>query len=125
MNSVNLDRLTKEETMSVAIALLYSLKDDPKYSMISELPYIIDYDSFIKLIKYYGGMTIKIPTIEEINDILRILLLYQNFKVKKMDWKESLSLSGYTEDEGKLAQGKLAHFSKLLKKQEIGNRDYD
>lgn len=122
---LNLDLLTQEDTASVAIALLYTLKNNPKYSILSELPYIVDYQNFINLVNYYGGMEIRIPTSEELTDIVKVLLLYQNYKVKNKSWADALRLSGFSSEESNSARGRLTVFEKMLKSQEIGGRQYD
>ncbi len=126
MNSVSLDMLTKEDTVSVAIALLYSLRNVPKYGVLSELPYLVDYSSFMNLIKYYGGMNIRIPTIEEVTEAFKVLLLYQYNDIDKLDWKDALHKAGYDETTDSLsARTKLHHLRKILKTQEIGGRSYE
>lgn len=122
---VNLDRLNKEDVMSVATSLLYTMRGFPSYSVVSEIPYILDYESFLKLIKYYGGMTIRIPTIEEVNDKLRVLVLYQMKEVLKLPWDECLKKAGYSPEESSSARSSLVHFKKMLETQEIGGRVYE
>lgn len=126
MNSlINLDKISKEDALSVSTALLYSLKGIPQYSVLSELPYILDYENFIKFIKYFGGMTIRVPTPEELSDLLKILLLYQNYKVSGLSWKESLIKSGFSESESNSARAQLQILEKQLKSQEVGGRSYE
>ena len=126
MNAISLDMLTKEDTVSVAIALLYSLRSVPKYGVLSELPYLVDYSSFVNLIKYYGGMTIRIPTLDEVADTFKVLLLYQYNDIDKLEWKDALRKAGYDEaTESLSARTKLSHIRKLLKSQEIGGRSYE
>jgi hypothetical protein len=122
---INLNRISKEDTLSIATSLLYSLRGFPQYSITSELSYLLDYDSFIKLITYYGGMTIRIPSIDEINDIIKILLLYQYYTVEGIDWKDALEKSGFKQEESRSAQVKLTNLKKLLSEQEIGGRFYE
>lgn len=122
---VNLEGLEKEDIYSVATAFLYSLKGTPKYSVISELFYILDYSNFLKLIKYYGGTEIRIPTSEEINSLLKYLLLYQYHTVEELPWKESLVKSGIPIEESASARSKLMSLSKLLDVREMGGRNYD
>lgn len=122
---VNLDRLKKEDVFSVASALLYSLKDSPQYSTISELFYILDYDNFIKLIKYYGGTTIRVPSSEEISQTLKLLLLYQYREVENLSWEESLKKSDISQEESRSCRTKLNHLKSILNLQEIGGRSYD
>lgn len=122
---VDLNKISKEDAVSVATSLLYSLKGFPQYAVTSELSYILDYENFIKLVKYYGGMTIRIPTTEEINDLLSILLLYQYYEVEGLSWSESLSKSGIDEEDSQSVRVKLINLKKILSSQEIGGRDYD
>lgn len=121
---LSLEGLKREDAFAVASALLYSLKGVPKYSIISELFYILDYENFLKLIKYYGGMEIRIPTVEEISDLLKCLLLYQYYVVENLDWEVALTKSGYSLEDTASAKMKLNHLIKILKTQEIGGRDY-
>lgn len=122
---VNLNGLEKEDVFSVASALLYSLRNTPKYSTISELFYILDYDNFIKLIKYYGGETVRIPSISEISETLRLLVLYQCRVVEEMSWEESLKKAGIDEENSMTYRAKLDYVRRLLDKLEIGGRHYD
>lgn len=124
-NLLNLDLLTSEDTMSTALALLYSLKGIPEYSIMSELPYILDYDNFVKFIKYYEGRTIRIPTFDEISQMFKILTLYQKSRVEGLPWAEALKSSGYSQEESLSCRSKLSAFESLLKSQEIGGRTYE
>lgn len=121
---VNLDNLEKRDVFSVATALLYTLKDVPKYRTTSELFYLLDYDNFLKLIKYFGGKEIRIPTAQEIDSLLNILLLYQYYDIEKLDWSTALARAGFTPDEGNKARKCLTIFRDLLKDVRVG-RNYD
>lgn len=122
---VNLDGLNREDVFAVATALLYSLKDSPQYSIVSELFYILDYDNFIRLIKYFGGSEIRIPSSEEINSILKLLLLYQYREVEEFSWEDSLRKAGISQDESRSARTKLNSLINILKSQDIGRRSYE
>lgn len=122
---ISLSGLEKEDVFSVATALLYTLKDTPEYSVVSELFYILDYDNFIKLIRYFGGLEIRIPSSAEISELLKVLLLYQYRNVEELPWKEALSKADITEDESCLYRAKLIALSKILKSHNIGKRSYD
>lgn len=122
---MSLDGLEKEDVYSVATALLYSLKDSPKYSIVSELFYILDYKNFLNLIRYFGGMEIRVPEASEINDLLRVLLLYQYRKVDELGWEESLIKSGFSLEDSNSARAKLTQLEKILKSHDVGRRSYD
>lgn len=122
---VSLEGLKKEDIYSVASALLYSLKDSPQYSVTSELFYILDYNNFLKMIQYFGGMEIRVPTISEINEILKVLLLYQYSEVEEINWKDALKKAEISEEESRLYRSKVSRLSKILKSQDLGKRYYD
>ena len=54
--------LEKEDTLSLAMMMLYFISKDDSYSTIGKLSLLLDQKSFINFIKYYGGKTIKVPT---------------------------------------------------------------
>jgi len=62
---------------SLILFALFKLRDIPDYLVLSELIYVLDKDSMLKLCEYFGGTTIHIPTIDELESILYSLLLYQ------------------------------------------------
>lgn len=121
----DLSFLNPQEAYSVAVALLYAIRSQPQYSTISELPYLLDYASFMKFIKYYEGQTIRIPSFEEINNVLKILLLYQYHDIEGIEWKDALLRAGFKEEESLSVKTKLQIFKKLLKAQDFGGRQYD
>ena len=74
----------KEETdlyyMALLTVSLFSKKK--KYSNISELPIILDRDSFLNLITIYGGKTITIPTMFNLY-IMFIIQKWRIYHIKK------------------------------------------
>lgn len=121
----DLDNLRKEDLLSVASALLYSLKDSPRYSTISELFYLLDYQSFMNLIKYFGGKTIRVPTSSEISECLKLLLLYQYYIVEEREWKDCLSLVGVKEKDSVVARNRLIALKEYLKSHRVESRSYE
>lgn len=88
----NLSELTKKDIYTNALFILYKLSDLPEYSVVSELAYILDKNSLLKLCEYFGGLTIKIPTIEEIENVLYLLLAYQLINEDKKSFDEAFDL---------------------------------
>ena len=93
-----LEPLKTVDIYSIVLFTIFQLKQDPKYSTLSELCYILDNDSFINFLEYYGGKTIKVPTMAEFKDIVDAICLYDlvNFEgedfnkaIKKLDIKDS------------------------------------
>lgn len=122
---LSLEGLKKEDIFSVSTALLYSLKDTPKYSTVSELFYLLDYDNFLKLIKYFGGIEVRIPSIEEINVLLKTLLLYQYRRVDEMDWTTACNKAGVSPEDSYSWSRRVTELEKVLNKQRIGGRNYE
>lgn len=81
-----LDTMHTEDVYSLILFALFQLKQDPQYSTLSELAYILDQDSLVKLLQYFGGVTIKIPTTEELNDILDALIIYKRVNLEGDDF---------------------------------------
>ena len=69
--------LKEKDIYSILLFALFNLKDIPEYSTLSELSYILDKNSLLRLCEYYGGMTIKIPTVFELETMLHALMMYQ------------------------------------------------
>lgn len=118
----DLNLLSENDIYSMSLFMLYSLTDIPDYQVLSELPYIMDKKALLKFCKYYGGQTIKIPTIEELDTVMKVLLLYQKVNIENKSLDESLTLLGYSTLNKKLLQVyKLV--SEVLDKYEFKHRE--
>jgi len=71
------EELNKTDTYSLILFAISKIKDVPEYQTLCELSYILDNNSLVSLLDYYGGMTIKIPTKAEFRQIVDALLIYQ------------------------------------------------
>lgn len=118
-------KLSQPEIYSLICESLFALKENPKYSVISELAYLLDKDSFIKFIKYFGGQTITVPTTEEFKDTIKLLLLYQSHEIDKVPWRTALEDAGYDLEQSRSAQRKLAILKKSIENFKAGGRTYD
>ena len=83
-----LDDLSVTDVYSMILFALYKLKDVPEYSTLSELIYLIDKENLLKLLECYGGLTIRIPSIEELNVVLDALLVYEMVQLEHKDINE-------------------------------------
>ena len=83
--STEITNLTKNDIYSLMLFVMYKLKDSNEYSSLSQLSYILDEENLLKLCEYYGGTTIYIPKIEELEDMLNALLLFQKVDIEKQD----------------------------------------
>ena len=87
-----IDTLKNKDIYSLMLFILFKLRDLPEYSTLSELIYILNKDEFLKLCEYFGGLTIKIPTIEELENLVNVLLLYKYINIDNMEQEEAEKL---------------------------------
>lgn len=74
---------TEELDFQYLLQLLPPLEDTPEFANLPELFSIIGAKSLIKLCKYAGGETIKIPTLEQICKDIEALQWYYDVYIKK------------------------------------------
>ena len=91
-------KLKQTDIYSLLLFVLFKLRDLPEYSTLSELSYVLDKDNLLKLCEYFGGLTIKIPTINELQSIVYSLTIYQYVNVEGKTFKEALDLIGRPKD---------------------------
>lgn len=95
MWKTNLRQFTKEDNYSLILFALYMMRKDPKYSTLSELIYLFDEDTLLRLCKYYGGLTITIPTLDDLENLIKALNLYDEIIIQGKDEEECFKqLSG-------------------------------
>lgn len=119
-DDINLLKTT--DIYSLSMFMLYKLIEDPDYTAISELPYILDRESMLNLCEFFGGQTIKIPTIEELYSIMHVLLLYQYVNIDKMNFDEAVKLVGYDGQDMRKVRHLYTKLSKVLDKYEFSIR---
>ena len=73
----SLNTLQISDIYSLMFFLLYKIQDIPEYATVSELCYLLDGGNLLRLLTYFAGKTIKIPTEEELSILINALLLYQ------------------------------------------------
>ena len=88
-------KLKKTDVYSLILFALFKLRDIPEYSTLSELAYVLDKDNLLKICEYFGGLTIKIPTIEELESIVYSLVLYQYVNLDNMNYDDAIKIIGH------------------------------
>lgn len=86
MNKNNLLAFDNIDIYSIILFIIFKIKKLPEYAALSELVYVLDKDSLLKLCEYFGGTTIKIPTIEELETLLYALTIYQLVDIEKQSY---------------------------------------
>lgn len=93
-HKVEIDTLRDKDLYSLVLFALFKLRDIPEYSALSELAYILDKDNMLKLCEYFGGLTLKVPTIDELEGILYSLVLYQQVQIEGRTYDEAINMLG-------------------------------
>lgn len=119
------NKLDTDDSYYIALMLLYFLKDDPKYSTLSELVYLVDRKSFLNLIQYYGGQDIAIPDSEEVILALKTLMLYQYRVVNKLSWSEAIKKAGFNSSESAKARALYITLEQVIEKTKSGKEFID
>ena len=73
--------------------ILYKVQEIPEYAVTSELCYLLDGANMTRLLTYFEGRTITIPTKEEFATVTNALLMYQYINIDR---------NSLTEAQGKL-----------------------
>lgn len=87
-----LKKLNDVDIWSLMLFVLYNFQKIPEYSALSELAYILDQKSLLKLCEYFGGQVIQIPTIDQLEETIFGMLLYQYIDVEHIAEEDALQL---------------------------------
>lgn len=87
-----LKKLKEIDIWSLMLFVLYNFQKIPEYSTISELAYILDQKNLLKFCEYFGGQVIKVPTIDQVEETILAMLLYQYIDVEKIPEQEAIEL---------------------------------
>lgn len=92
MNKQDLNILRVNDIYSLMLFAIYKMKDIPEYSTLSELSYVLKKDSLLNFFEYFGGTTIKVPTMGEFKIVLKALLLYQYVKLENIEFNKAVKM---------------------------------
>ncbi len=87
-----LTTLKNEDIYSLMLFTLYQCRKTNEYSSLSELAYILDEKNLLNLCEYFGGTTITIPKIEELELLLCGMSVFKSIHIDKLSVEDSLSL---------------------------------
>lgn len=91
----DLKSLKETDIYSLVLFALYQITDNPKYSTLSELAYVLNNkDSLYNLLDYFGGVTLRIPTKQELQVVINALLIYQYVKIDKITFSIAINKIG-------------------------------
>lgn len=87
----SLNNLHLSDIYSLMLFILYKIQDLPEYAMVSELCYLLDGANLTRLLTYFAGKTITIPTADEFANVSKALLLYQYINIEGKSLTEAYS----------------------------------
>jgi len=97
-NKHNMPEEEFKEIMYVALLMLSSTSKDPR--IIPELMYLLDADTFIRLVNVYSGKSIKIPTKDKLLKAIKTVTYYYHVEIKGADpetVRRTYDITKYTE----------------------------
>ena len=118
-----LNNLKSQDVYTLMLFALYKIKDVPEYSSISELAYVLDKDNLLALCEYFGGTTIKIPTIDELEQLIYSLMLYQYVDIDKMNYDDAVKLIGHKSSELRQVKSIYNQIKNILKNYSFKHRE--
>lgn len=116
-------KLKQVDIWSLMLFVLYNFQKVPEYSALSELAYVLDQKNFLKLCEYFGGQTITIPTIDQMEETIYGMLIYQYVDVEKIPMEEALPLLRLDKVKEKAAKNCYKTLKYVLSNYEISSRD--
>lgn len=117
-----LEKLKQMDIWSLMLFVLYNFQNIPEYAAVSELAYILDQKNMLKLCEYFGGQTIKIPTIDQLEETIYAMLLYQYIDVEKIEEKDAVQLLRLDKDKEKIVKNCYRTLKGVLVKYQITPR---
>lgn len=88
----NLNEYKYEDIYTLMLFVLSELRNVPEYKTLSECTYILDKNSLVKFFQYFGGMTITVPTIDDLQLVIDTLLLYQYINKEGLEFEEAMKI---------------------------------
>ena len=77
----NLNNLHLSDIYSLMLFVMYKLQDVPDYAALSELCYLLDGSNLTRLLTYFAGKTLQVPTNEEFVNMSKAMLMYQYINI--------------------------------------------
>lgn len=118
-----LSNLKEQDLYSLSLFCLYKLMGTDEYSSLSELVYILDKENLLNICEFFGGQTIYIPTIEELENLTYSLLLYHYVKIEHMEYADALKLIGHKSKDLRVVKSNYMKLCDVLKNYTFGDRN--
>ena len=87
----NLKSLKETDRWSFILFSLFKLTEIPEYSALSELCYVLDKDNMLRFFEIFGGTTLKVPTISDLETMIYGLMLYEYVHTDHLTFDEAIN----------------------------------
>ena len=118
-----LEKLKTMDVFSLLLFILYKVRDIDEYSTVSELAYVLDKENLLKLCEYFGGITLRIPTIDELENIINSLLIYQYVNIDGCEYKDVVKKIGFDSCDLRRVKKEYNKIVEILDKYSFTRRD--
>lgn len=122
MTKKDLSCFKDTDIYSLSMFVLYKLTDIEGYSLAGELPYILDKKNLLDFCNYFGGRTIKVPTLDELYSTMYLVLLYQYTKIEGKSYDEAVDLIGFRSSELRKVKSAYNKICKVLDSYNFGRK---
>lgn len=116
---INFDIFKDKDIYSLCLFVLYKLTDVPEYSTISELSYVLDRENMLKFCQYFGGTTIRVPTLSELESTIQLILLYQHINIEGLSFEEAAKKLQYDNVKSRKLRNAYNKLCKVLNEYQI------
>ena len=117
---MSIEKLKQEDLYSLSMFMLYKLTDIPEFSIVGELPYILDRKNLLNFCNYFGGQYIKVPTVDELYTLMSVIKLYDYVDIKGQDFDSSIKKIGFNSVEIKNITKVYNSLKNILSKYKFG-----
>lgn len=104
----------EDDMYSIAMMSLYLLRNKPQYNVLSELSYTLDKENFLNFISVFGGTTITVPTREEVEEQLKVIMYYYYLDIEGLTPEEACRKLGVNRDTARSLGNKAKYVREVI-----------
>lgn len=118
-----LDNLQLSDVYALMLFVLYKVQEIPEYETLSELCYLLDSRSLTRMLTFFAGKTITIPTEQEFKILSNALLLYNKINLEGKSYVKAMSeLKDLSEEEKAEVTNLYAQIVPIMSKYSVSKR---
>lgn len=113
MRATDIRFLDKKETYALMLSAIYASEVDENYRLLADIMYLLDTETFKSFLTLFEGQTIKIPSKQQLAEMLKALTIYTYRDIHGLEWDKIAEMLGEVNIPSKPYRGSLA-YKKLL-----------